>query len=198
MFRYFHIRNLAWRVLIETKTNCLPVDIFKICRHYQIEIISYEHPLVKLLDKTKIRKNTTAIHIEALGMNFIACTNLVDEKVKRFAIAHELGHILLKHNSALNVEQKEFEANMFAARILSPLFVIKTLKLQSAHDLSQICQISLQSAEIRLKRYYLVEERKKFFSSRLEKKLKKQFNPFFKKKELNFEPNKSSNLCEIF
>ncbi|MFK4463262.1 Zn-dependent peptidase ImmA (M78 family)/RNA polymerase subunit RPABC4/transcription elongation factor Spt4 [Bacillus safensis] len=78
---------------------------------------------------------------------------------KRWTIAHELGHFMLKHNeitgkaifsrSSLSSEEYEVfekEANCFARNLLAPAPVLRELKPSSPHFISEICNISYEAS----------------------------------------------------
>lgn len=69
---------------------------------------------------------------------------------QRFTVAHELGHILLGHNSSFrnininSTETNEKSANIFAAELLVPLPIVKkeNLILESLTSISSKYQVS--------------------------------------------------------
>ncbi|TXK25997.1 ImmA/IrrE family metallo-endopeptidase [Bacillus amyloliquefaciens] len=78
---------------------------------------------------------------------------------KRWTIAHELGHFMLKHNeitgkaifarSSLSDDEYdvfEKEANCFARCLLAPTPVLRELKPASPHFISDICKISYEAS----------------------------------------------------
>lgn len=78
---------------------------------------------------------------------------------KRWTIAHELGHFMLKHNeitgkaifarSSLSDDEYETfekEANCFARNLLAPAPVLRELKPASPHFISDICNISYEAS----------------------------------------------------
>ena len=98
-----------------------------------------------------------------------------------FTIAHEFGHIELYHLDKLTTVEYEREANMFAARILMPLCVLKECNALTATRISSICGTSLQASKYRADRLNLLINRNKFYTSRLELKVIKQYKNFIKK-----------------
>lgn len=98
----------------------------------------------------------------------------------RFTIAHEFGHITLLHLNKLTNEEYEREANMFAARILMPMCVIKECKAYTATAISNLCGVSITAATFRAERLQELLKRNKFYTSAYEVKLVKQFKLFIK------------------
>ena len=99
---------------------------------------------------------------------------------QRFTIAHEIGHIVLGHFNEFNEFTKEKEANMFAVRILMPMCVLYECRVDSVEELEGMCCVSKESAQYRFNRLQLVKERQKFYTDRLEIKVKHRFAKFIK------------------
>lgn len=74
---------------------------------------------------------------------------------QRWTAAHELGHILCEHhiNNMLNKEQKEFEADYFAAMLLSPFPLFEQLGINSPESVKNMFGLSLQAANNRYIQY---------------------------------------------
>lgn len=104
----------------------------------------------------------------------------------RFTIAYEIGHIVLGHlssgaNAICNREPApydsiiEYQANIFASRLLAPACVLRALDANTPEKIAQYCDISLQSAQIRAERIQTLKSRNKFGLSPLEAKVYRQF-----------------------
>lgn len=77
--------------------------------------------------------------------------NSCGERRRRFTAAHELAHCVLGHiNSEVYSASEERAAEQFAANLLAPLVVLYALGVRSAEELSRVCGISRQAAELRL------------------------------------------------
>ncbi len=109
-------------------------------------------PPVKLNSVFKLHKKKILILGEDLGSDDGFCMGLdqiiynktqPDTRI-RFTIAHELGHILLGHNSGYKIvefdskDPNETLANVFAAELLVPLYLLKreSLTLMNLTDLA--------------------------------------------------------------
>ena len=109
---------------------------------------------------------------------------------QRFTMAHELGHCLLGHlkfgktynrNSEKDFDGMdiyEMQANVFARDLLMPATVLHSLNISSAYDISNICNVSTQSSEIRYERLLELEKRNMFNRHPLEKQVYKQFQKY--------------------
>lgn len=84
---------------------------------------------------------------------------------QRFTLAHELGHYVLNHGGGFrdnaasfnvyNYDQREVDANKFAAEVLMPKlaidYVIEKLGRDDVADLAQLFNVSQQAMRFRLK-----------------------------------------------
>ena len=81
-----------------------------------------------------------------------------------WSLAHEIGHMILGHltdsdctiSSGLSkkkYKQYEAEANMFAAELLSNLFILHAFNVNSAEDIASICFLSKEASNNRFKTY---------------------------------------------
>lgn len=127
-----HIEKAALDVLQSLKLQAIPIDIKTVVKKMKIELVEYKFEgdvsgvLVYRNDKIEIAYNPSDSNVR-----------------KRFTIAHELGHYVLKHKregsifidspnnqfstklyrnveSSKGVDLQEIEANAFAAAILMP------------------------------------------------------------------------------
>ena len=114
---------------------------------------------------------------------------------KRFTIAHELGHILLghplregeRHTRVFNKDRPEVEkeADMFAARILSPACVLWALDLHTPEEIAERCQISYTAAQARADRMALLYSRQMFLTSPIERQVFQAFKPWIERQKNN-------------
>lgn len=175
---YIQSRDMSWKILIDMDITALPVPIISICRKLNI-FVGYDEELIG-------GSNDGYSTITPTGAK-IAINPSCNKQRKRFTIAHELGHILLDHvgkyelvNREPSSEDNPIEqaANVFASRLLAPACVLKGCDVQSAAEISKLCDISIMSAEYRFKRYQELVKRDKFFISPLERTVYAQFKEF--------------------
>lgn len=163
--RYDYIGNKVWEILIEQKIDKLPIDIIKICKNMDIDVI-----------ESSFRSCSIDYHDKNI-INF-------DEKIKkyekiRFLIGHELGHIMLNQENG-SYSEKEHEANLFARKLLAPLGIIYNAGINTPDDISQLCDVSKMVA---LKRYYrLIKENiiHRYGENSLENEVIHNFDNFLK------------------
>lgn len=114
---------------------------------------------------------------------YIICYNQINNKQRnRFTICHEIGHIIL--HSVYKNERLEKEANMFASRILMPMLLIKELNITTAEELSIICDVSIEAATFRLKRFNEIKGRERFYTNPREKQLYNQLKEFIQRSKI--------------
>lgn len=171
---YEQARNAAWQFLIDNHVTSLPVKLSVICKQRDISLL-YDYNR-KYLSENK--RGCTFID----GMNkFNIVLNPYDDvAIQRYTIAHELGHIFLDHfsNQTINSSDMEYQAERFAIDILAPACVLWKLDLHTAKDISELCNISMKSAQIRARRMEILYSRNKFLISPLEKRVCGQFSDF--------------------
>lgn len=188
---YKEARNKSWEVLVNCNINTLPVNLMLIAKHYSIKLIKYsESKYVQSLNISDT--DGFAIYRPILRKNVIFYNDTIDNPGRiRFTIAHEIGHCLLGHNKKghtvyrnseidNNNEPEETAANIFARDILMPATVLHSLNVQSAQDISDICKVSMQSAEIRFKRLQELNTRGMYNKNPLERQVHSQFEKYIK------------------
>lgn len=139
--------------------------------------------------------NDGATHYDANTDRYIILYN--DDAYKgrmRFTVAHELGHVFLKHlcvlseskvaaNNLFDSSYKvfEIEADRFASMVLCPFPVLRELNINSAAQIRTFCGLSKQASEIKLEQYseWLKQENNKSW----EHEIIGLFEPYIKTKK---------------
>lgn len=181
-FNYFNVRNNAWEFLIKNDVKSYPLNLNEIIKKNNWLICSYaDYCAFKQIDQVDLVKELPdGFTILDKNGNYLICFNQNNNKHRnRFTICHEIGHIVLHH--IYRGEKLEKEANMFSARILMPMLLIKELEIKSPDKLVTLCDVSIESATFRLKRFNLIKNRMKFYTNRREVDLLKQLTPFIQK-----------------
>lgn len=173
---YQQSRDAVWQLLLDLNICELPVSVTKICKELNIK--------VKLYEPQDDNDGYSYIK-DGQPYNFISKNATVQRQ--RFTAAHELGHIILGHTGKymlVNREPSEQDnpieqsANVFASRLLAPACVLWGLGVTEAEQIAKICDISLQSAEYRMKRMNKLYARNRFLTSHIEAQVFDQFKPF--------------------
>lgn len=158
--QYKDARDLVWKILTQYKIVDFPFNISRLARKMNIDVneVSY------------LPNGAYAVSYKSNGNAYIDYVPTDNVAADRFTLAHELGHILLDNFSKDGVnEYQEEQANMFAARLLAPMIIVREYDPKSAAELSDIFGISLESANIRFNRYLEIKKRNKFLTNSLEK-----------------------------
>ena len=175
---YSDIRDAAWQCLIDHNIDSLPIDVLKIARQSNIDVKKNSRINVLLPDEyAKAFYN---------GDKWIIVYNdLNDVANSRFAIAHELGHILLGHVKTyakystiedIGIKPKaEKQADLFALRLLCPACVLMGLQIDTAEEISSVCRVPLRWAHARSVRMHDLYKRNAFFKTDIEKQVYKNF-----------------------
>ena len=183
---YKKARNASWQALIDNKVDSLPVDIVRIVQNNGIR-------LLKNSQANELRDGESGISIFDGKQWFIIYDDSQPIGRKRFTVAHELGHIVVGHpliagfharTTGGRLSQTESEANIFASRFLAPACVLWGLNVHDAADISRICEISKEAAEIRAKRMAELYKRNMFLTSPLERRVYNQFSNFIEQNRL--------------
>lgn len=175
-------RDLAWQILIDNNVTQLPVRVTSLCRSMGIDIRLCELP-------SDNGGKSTIID----GRPIILINKADSIARQRFSAAHELGHILLGHVGRYKLVNREPDthdnlieqaANVFAARLLAPACVLYEIGADTPEKISQACNISITAATFRHKRMQILLQRNKFYTSPLEKQVKKQFKNYIRSNKL--------------
>lgn len=155
---YHRATRQAYRVLLAAKIDRLPVDVNAICeRCHDTTLISFRTAREIMgceFDPFSAGISRTALTIRRWKDGRASHTIILnDEELDvgggpwRFAVAHELGHVLLRHPGGQHTTS-EIEANLFAQHLLCPRPVLDCVTLRDAMDLSCLCGVSLSMAGI--------------------------------------------------
>lgn len=186
---YKYARDMAWQFLIDNQVSKLPLNLSAICRNNSYHL---------LLDSKGIylKENDRGATFLKEGQWYIVLNPSDSVKVRRYTLAHEIGHIYLKHSlhdgkfgRSFGIQRipktpKEYQAERFAIDVLAPACVLWGLNLHTAEDISEMCNISMQSAKIRAERMKLLYQRNMFLSHPLERQVFPQFGNFVENNQI--------------
>ena len=182
--KYKKSRDLAWEVLLNERVSALPVNVSALCRQLGITVRLYE-PI----------DDNSGYSAVLSGRPVIFVSSSEPVRRQRFTAAHELGHILngdlgkykLVNRGEPSPDDNPIEqaANVFASRLLAPSCVLWGIGVQSAKEISELCDISMTAAEFRWERMKELYKRDKFLTSPLERDVFERFKNFIEKNRLN-------------
>ena len=185
---YKKARNKSWEVLYDCKISEFPVDLSKIADFYGIKITLYsDTKLIQLFKEDALQGDGFVLRNGDETQVFINDNN---RNRRRFTLAHELGHALLRHSldeihfrtSEIDsqTDMQELEANVFARDVLIPATVLAALDIHTPEEIMELCNVSRQSAEIRAERLHELYRRNKFNLHPAERKVREQFDDFIR------------------
>lgn len=171
--------------LLKNNIRSLPLNLNQIAQQNNWILLQYDkNPQVAdVLMKNNPNSDCESFACVYKGTPIIIykrCSNLGR---LRFSIAHEFGHIALLHLEKLTNDEYEHEANMFAARILMPMCVIKETKAYTPEAISRLCGVSLTAANYRANRLKDLLNKNKFYTSTHEARLVIRFSKFINQKK---------------
>lgn len=187
---YKKARDMSWKALLDSDTNSLPVNLWKIAEHFNLNIHSYSKSSVIQLFREDVLQ----------GDGFIVCIGnqkqiFINDKIdhrprRRFTVAHELGHGILNHDISnvhyrnnendSQTDMQELEANVFARDILMPATVLAALDIHTPEEIMKLCDVSRRSAEIRAERMEELYRRNMFNRHPAERNVRELFDDFIR------------------
>lgn len=188
---YKNARDAAWKTLIECGISSLPVRPSEICRHYNWVLADYidGKRSIELLGLSELREKTDGFCAVTENHVYIFYDSSLTVGRQRFTVAHEIGHLILGHvgPGTATVEnreptgaerEEELQANQFAARLLAPACVLHELGATEPEEIRRLCGISKQAAKIRAERMQELERRGRYYTSKLECRVVRQFESY--------------------
>jgi hypothetical protein len=189
--------------------SSLPVDPFKIIKWFGWEIFTVGY----VSGCAQIPRNQVIDGVDS----DLYCINgrykiIYNEKAYpariRFTLAHEIGHIWLKHledfeltrlsQNSFAEEQYdvlEKEANCFAAELLMPYFILRKLQPLSEEGLVNFCKVSRAAASNRLK---TIKKKMGWSCSEVNKSVGWENNPSDSCFDRQFYPNIIAETIFVF
>lgn len=181
---YKDARDAAWRFLIDYHVDRLPVDLKAITDMLGIKVVFDDNNILYPNQKgtTLTDESATYIIIRRGGT----------PAENKYTVIHELGHGYFGHplvdskygKTFAYDNQYEYQAERFAVDVLAPACVLWGLDLHTAKDISEVCNISMSSAQIRAERMDVLYQRNRFLTSPLERQVFSQFSDFIKQHKL--------------
>lgn len=186
---YKYARDMAWQFLIDNQVSELPLKLSAICgnKGYRLFLDS---------KGAYLQSNDRGATFLKDGQWQIVLNASDSVQVRRYTLAHELGHIFLRHplhdgkfGRSFGIQRtpktpEEYQAERFAIDILAPACVLWRLNLHTAEDIARICNISMQAANIRAERMELLYRRDMFLSHPLERQVFQQFGKFVENNQI--------------
>ena len=199
---YQEARNAAWRALLRLEKKTLPVDAEALARSVGVEIHPFPDPQEnrRLWNLARQKGGVcTSLRIRGEWHIFVREGGLDDSR-RRFAVAHELGHLLLGHETRTLApgvkcfrcegcggdaveepqDQELMAADVFALRLLSPACLMHELRADTPAAIAALCALPPQAAVMRAERMLLLNQRNAFYKDPLERRVRDAFLPFLR------------------
>lgn len=142
--------QIQWKILDvfrECDVQSFPINIFKLIEHYGYEVCEYsDQPTMK---------QAACMDISEDAFRLKKCVYYNDTVApfrRRFSLAHELGHIILKHTEPYTLRM-ENEANYFASNILAPRIAIHYAQYRNATHIENRFNLSRSASKIAYEDY---------------------------------------------
>lgn len=146
----------AQKILTDFKVENPPIDLVGLLKFLDLEYIEFDPAVIPIKD---IEPNKVSAFIE-YSTNTIMYNKTHPKTRLRFSIAHEIGHYQLNHKSFPHETEynpksaMEIEANIFAAELLMPAFLIEKESINSKTDIQRIAdkyKVSFEAADLRIR-----------------------------------------------
>ena len=197
---YRQARDTAWRALMHLPPR-LPAEVEALARKTGVEVLPFpdREQQPRLWEAVRKAGAQDCVSLRVDGRWYLLIREgALDESRRRFAIAHELGHLLLRHGTraispgvrafqsrenagdVLDEPQSldDYAADIFAVRLLAPACVLHALHAENASDIQRICGLPPQAARLRGERMALLNDRDAYMTHPLERKVMAHFLPF--------------------
>ena len=204
--KYREARDTAWRALLQLEEKSLPVDPEALARRVGVEIMPFPDPneeekLAALLEKAG-GGSCVSLRIQGKWHIFLR-TEALDGSRRRFSVAHELGHLLMDHetyalmpgvrafagreNAGDLIDDPQslddYAADIFAIRLLAPACVLHEMHVDQSGQIIALCGLPPRAAALRAERMGLLNERDAFYNHPLERQVRDQFLPFIRSRQ---------------
>ncbi len=198
--QYQEARDTAWRALLRMREKRLPVDSEALAGLLGVEI----HPFPDKQENgrlwtlaNQVRGVCVSLRVQGAWHMFVRDGSL-DDAQRRFAVAHELGHLLLgakTRSLAPGVrcfdsgdnqgdlieepqETADYAADIFAIRLLAPACLLHELGVNTPGGIMVLCGLPPRAAGLRAERMVLLNQRNVFYTNPLERQVRDAFRPW--------------------
>ncbi len=198
--QYQEARDTAWRALLRLNEKQLPVDPEELAGLLGVEV----HPAPDARENQRlwtltrqVRGVCVSLRVQGAWHIFVRDGSL-DDSQRRFAVAHELGHLLLGAGTrALSPgvrcfdsddnqgdlmddpqNRTDYAADIFAIRLLAPACLLHELGVDTPGGIMALCGLPPRAAAMRAERMELLNRRNAFYASPLERQVRDAFRPY--------------------
>ncbi|MBQ9263189.1 MAG: ImmA/IrrE family metallo-endopeptidase [Clostridia bacterium] len=201
--QYQEARDAAWRALLRVRSKRLPIDVEALARDVGMRILPYpeqrEQPRLWALLNQAGGGRCVTLRIRGEWHIFLR-EQALDDAARRFSVAHELGHLLLEHDTRTlapgvrvfltppcagdllidPASPEDYAADIFAIRLLAPACLLHEMHIDTPSGIMRFCLLPPKAAAFRAERIQLLNERDAFFSHPLERQVRDAYLPFLR------------------
>lgn len=155
---------VAYKEFKKLGIHKFPINIFDVYKHYHIPLVSYSEAsengdFLETINGLR-EKQVDAFCYKSDKSYIVFYDNMAYSNRIPFTLAHELGHILLRHHycsdngiitryaTLTRKDWREKSADAFAGAFIRPAMLIKILNIKEIHDTTSIFGVSVQCAEV--------------------------------------------------
>ncbi len=212
--QYQEARDTAWRALLRLENKRLPVEPEELAALLGVEIHPFPDPKEnnRLWTLTnQVRGVGVSLRVEGAWHMFVR-DDVLDAAQRRFAVAHELGHLLLGAKTKALApgvrcfesgdnqgdlmedpqEAADYAADIFAIRLLAPACLLHELGVDDVGGIMALCGLPPKAAALRAERMKLLNQRNAFYSNPLERQVRDAFRPFLLSRITPNPPNRAA------
>jgi len=137
---YDKIKSAALSVYQKFGIKLFPIDCEDILQSYGMKIEKYSEQKPTKLKKCLIYSEDAFSLKKKVYYNDMKSIGRI-----RFSLAHEIGHIALKHGTP-RIEEHEKEADCFASYLLAPRMAIHYAKCKNENDVAKLFKMTNEAA----------------------------------------------------
>ncbi len=203
--RYKTIKNTVNNLFLSLSISSYPINIMEIFSYFDnCRVISYKTHMKKYgLSKTEtirhLGSDEGCIIYDNIKKRYLIFYNNLNINYKspariRWTLAHELGHVLLKHHLLTNktklfrgnLSKEEYswleaEANRFASLLLANPIILHQLKIKNPLQIMDVCKVSKEASQYRYEAY--LSWKKSKYTNSQDKAVLLQFYNFIHQKK---------------
>ncbi len=211
--QYQEARDTAWRALLRLEEKRLPVDPLELAAQLGVEVHPDPDPREnqRLWTLTRqVRGVCVSLRVQGAWHIFLRDGSL-DDSQRRFAVAHELGHLLLgagTRSLAPGVRcfdsgdnqgdlmddppnRADYAADIFAIRLLAPACLLHELGVDTPGGIMALCGLPPRAAALRAERMELLNQRNAFYANPLERRVRDAFRPYLSSRTAPAAPKRT-------
>ena len=142
---YNKIVTATIEVFRKCDVHSFPIDCEDLLKYYGYRLFSYKELRDRSPELYSLSLGYSEDAFRAGASKIVAYNPDRPHGRIRFSLMHELGHHVLGHNGASDLNEKE--ANAFASHILAPRMAIHYSKCKNANDVARLFDMSFEAAD---------------------------------------------------